>query len=118
MPADFQVTTERYGPLTVITVTGELDALTGAHLLSITQTVLTDPGARLLLDLTSLTFLDSSGLKVIISVHQILGWDGERIALCGLIPRVARLFQLLDLDSRMRIHSSRATALASIPPGE
>ena len=56
------------------------------------------------LDLSAVTFLDSSGLGAVVSVMKHLG-AGRRLELAGLTPAVEKVFRLTRMDSVFTIHA-------------
>ena len=53
---------------------------------------------RLVLDMSGVQFVDSTGLGVLVSLLKQMG-EGSRIAVVGAAPGVKRLFQITRLDS-------------------
>lgn len=120
-------------PVTVVNLDGELDASNFEALVD-TVRVLYDGGARqLLLDLSSLRFMASSGLVALHSIVRIMhgeppldpeaGWSALRtpvgqtqteVQLCGALPAVERVLARTGLDRMFVIHPDRASALAAI----
>ena len=113
--SDFRVTVETHAPFTVVSVSGEIDIITEPAFRAQVDELLDRPPARLLFDLTELHFLDSAGLRVILDAYARLG-RGDRVAVCGLLPNIQRLFHILGLTGRLPIYSTRDEALAS--PGQ
>jgi anti-sigma B factor antagonist len=63
------------------------------------------PGNPVILDLSKVVFLDSSGLGAVVAVMKLL--DPEReLQLAGLTPPVAKVFRLTRMDSIFTIHES------------
>jgi anti-sigma B factor antagonist len=93
---------------------GEIDVLTapklGRRLLS-----LVDEGkTRLVVDLSRVTFMDSTGIGVLLNALRRAAWrDGGLVLVCP-TERVLRPFQVTGLVSHMRIARSRAEALRGI----
>ena len=80
-PRGIQVTEETFDPSgVVITVTGELDIATAPTLRDRLDTAIEAGTHRLVIDLTSITFLDSVALATIVHAKQRLP-EGGRIAL-------------------------------------
>jgi anti-anti-sigma factor len=123
-------------PITVMSLEGELDASNFERLIGDVR-VLYDGGTRnLLLDLSGLTFLASSGLVALHSIVRLLhgepppdlesGWDAlhslgldvssgvsqVEVQLAGPQAGVARVLSRTGLDRLFRIHPDRQTALA------
>lgn len=63
------------------------------------------PGTPVVLDLSSVTFLDSSGLGAVVAVMKLLGPE-RPLHLAGLTPPVAKVFRLTRMDSIFTIHDS------------
>ncbi|WP_375260644.1 STAS domain-containing protein [Palleronia sp.] len=65
------------------------------------------PGApeRVILDLSRVTFLDSSGLGAVVAAMKLLGPD-RRFELANLNPMVGKVFALTHMDRVFTIHSA------------
>jgi anti-sigma B factor antagonist len=68
------------------------------------------PARRVILDLSKVEFLDSSGLGAVVGAMKQLG-DDRRLDLAGLTPMVDKVFRMTRMDSVFRIFPDRATAL-------
>lgn len=68
---------------------------------------------RVLLDLSEVAFVDSTGLGVLVSLLKRMGSDG-RIAVVGANAAVQRLFQITRLDKLFPHHGSHEDALAAL----
>jgi anti-sigma B factor antagonist len=62
-----------------------------------------DPAPRVVLDLSQVTFLDSSGLGAVVAVMKLLG-PSRTLELSGLTPTVLKVFRLTRMDSVFTIH--------------
>lgn len=58
---------------------------------------------RVVLDLSRVIFLDSSGLGAVVAVRKFLGPD-RMLELSGLTPPVEKVFRLTRMDSVFTIH--------------
>jgi anti-sigma B factor antagonist len=115
MAADsaFEAHCERRGEAVVVSVAGEIDLVTSEEL----QAVLRAPAAQaatVVLDLRAVTFIDSSGLSVIVAEHQRAQAAQNRlvVALEG-APLVARLFDLTGLAGTLETVPDPDAALAA-----
>lgn len=61
------------------------------------------PSERVILDLSQVHFLDSSGLGAVVAVMKLLAPD-RRLELAGLTPTVDKVFRLTRMDSVFTIH--------------
>lgn len=74
---------------------------------------LVEAGHRLLvLDLSEVEFLDSTGLGAIVSGFKRIGREGN-LVLCGLGQTVASVFKLTRMDRVFRIANNEQEALAT-----
>jgi anti-sigma B factor antagonist len=77
-------------------------------------TELINNGNRLIvLDLSSVAFVDSSGLGAIVSTLKKVGPNGD-LAICGLQDSVLSLFKLTRMDRVFRIFPNSKEALAAL----
>jgi len=67
------------------------------------------PSARVVLDLSEVGFLDSSGLGALVSVMKFLAPE-RRLELAALTPAVQRVLRLTRMDTVFRIHAAVAEA--------
>lgn len=63
------------------------------------------------LDLSNVTFVDSSGIGAIVGFMKHLGHN-RRLELCGLSPSVRKVFRLTRLDKVFTIRDHREACLA------
>jgi anti-sigma B factor antagonist len=71
----------------------------------------TDGGpARVVLDLSNVDFLDSSGLGAVVAAMKLLAPE-QKLELAGLGPNVEKVFRLTRMDSVFTIHSDADTAI-------
>jgi anti-anti-sigma factor len=91
----------------VVTPEGELDV---AHEHELAQRLKTaiDASPRVVLDLSLVTFLDSTILSVILQAHRAAESRGGRLTIVGASPRAERLFQLTQLDQVLHMPAGRS----------
>lgn len=70
---------------------------------------------RVLLDLSDVQFMDSSGLGAVIAVRKSLP-EGRRIEIAGLTPNVARVFRLTKMDTVFTLYDNVDAALPPEAP--
>jgi anti-anti-sigma factor len=85
----------------VLVVAGEIDTATSPELGSRLSEVPSD--AVVTLDLSAVSFVDSSGLSVLIAAHQRQLGNGGRLSLRSVNETVARLFVVTGLDRHLDI---------------
>ena len=93
----------------VVAPTGELD-IADSHGLREHLTDALDESAHVVLDLHQVTFIDSTILSAILEGHQLAQSRGSRLTIVGVIPRVAKLFRVTQLDRVLELREN-----ASLP---
>lgn len=86
------------GPLTTITLAGDLDPATAPLLEGAIATAVGDDSVqRVVLDLSELSFLDSSGLRVFVTAREGLAKRGAELALRDPSDNTRRLLDITGL---------------------
>jgi anti-sigma B factor antagonist len=66
------------------------------------------PGEHVILDLAGVTFIDSSGLALLVDAHRRIAAE-DQVLLLGEVPaRVQRLLELTGLDQLFRLEAELA----------
>ncbi|MGI8972888.1 MAG: STAS domain-containing protein [Gaiella sp.] len=95
----------------VIACGGDLDAYTSPSLREAVHAT-GDTTRMLVIDLSATTFLDSSGLGVIVGAHRRMRERGGELRVVRPAPLVARIFELVGLEAVLDLRASRDAALA------
>jgi anti-sigma B factor antagonist len=112
-PASVHTQTDDGSP--VVVVTGEIDMATAPMLGRELTAAIESGDGPVVLDLTDVTFFDSSGLRVAIVAHRDLGEQDRRLAVvCSPEGHVRRTFALAGLADVLDLHPSRAAALSDL----
>ncbi|GHC66150.1 STAS domain-containing protein [Neogemmobacter tilapiae] len=95
---------ETMGNVLVVRVLEDrIDAASAIQFKEQMRDVIQTPLARVLLDLSQVMFLDSSGLGAVVAVMKLLGPD-RKLELAGLTPTVDKVFRLTRMDGFVTIH--------------
>jgi|SRR4051794_21725007 anti-sigma B factor antagonist len=95
----FRCDVAREGEVTRITLAGELDLASAAKV----EPVLRDGnGQQRLLDLRQLTFMDSSGLQLILAAHAASRREGATLEIVPGPPAVQRVFEICGVERELR----------------
>ena len=103
MSSPFEVTIEERGDTVHVRLRGELDISTAARLEDDLRRIETDEPAILILDLSRLDFMDSTGLRLMISADSRARDAGRRFVLVQGNEMVRRVLRLTRLDERLEI---------------
>ena len=87
-----------------------LDAMVAVQFKDRMKAAVEAAASRVVLDLSGVGFLDSSGLGAVVAVQRFLR-TGQRLELAGLTPAVARVFRLTRMDQVFTIHPEVGDAL-------
>ena len=103
----------RHGPTLVLAVSGRLD-ITTADRFRDTLLPLISSGAepRLVLDFSAVDYISSAGLRVLMIASKQAREGKLPIAIAGLQPIVAEIFQISRFDTLFPCHPTLASALA------
>lgn len=112
-----QLTTADRGEVRLLTVEGtRIDASVAIQFKEAVRQAAGDGPGRVVLDLSAVTFLDSSGLGALVGAMKLLGPE-RPLELAGLTPNVERVFRLTRMDSVFTIHPDATAAAGPPAPG-
>jgi len=97
--------------LSVIVMEDRIDAASAIQFKEKMRDLTQTGDQRVVLDLSRVMFLDSSGLGAIVAVKKLLGPD-RMLELAGLTPTVKKVFRLTRMDTIFTIHSTHSDALS------
>ena len=98
----------------VIEVEGQVDLYSAPGLNERTTRVIADRKTSVIMDLTRVTFMDSTGLGVLISAFKRLRAARSELLLVVTSYDIERLLELTGLDHSFRIFRSRDDALEDL----
>jgi anti-sigma B factor antagonist len=103
---------------TVLSVSGELDLNTAPELSTAVNEMVANGSARLVLDLSTLTFCDSSGLTAFVRANQAVQAAAGRLVLARPTPIVQRVLELTGLVEVLEVAASLESAQVAIDAGD
>ena len=107
------ISTEQPEPNTVVIgLQGEVDLYTCPELKQELLRVIGDGATLVVVDLTETTFIDSTGLGVLIRGVQRLETERGRLAVVCADPNMVKVFEVTGLNRVFSIYASREEALA------
>ncbi|GAA0733449.1 STAS domain-containing protein [Dactylosporangium roseum] len=107
------IATETVDGCIVVTPTGALDVVTSPPLHTRLHRSLDEGATRLVLDLSAVEFIDSTALRVLVSVHKRLHETGGFAVVCP-HARIRRIFDLTALDRVLTLTNTVEEALAAL----
>lgn len=105
--ATLHLKVEHRGPACLVLLNGELDLASAPPLREVLAGLLgEDRPERLVLDLSDLLYVDSTGLSVFVSAHKRAAATGVEFSLINPNSSVRKLFQITALDQVFDIQAS------------
>ena len=101
------------GQAVILELAGEVDLKSSADLKAKLKELYQDKPPVIIVDMTEVEFMDSSGLATLIGALKWCRVNNSELKLVGLIERVRSIFEICLLDSVFKIYNSRAEALSS-----
>jgi anti-sigma B factor antagonist len=101
-PVPFDVDTTTDGDRVRLVARGELDLLAAPNLRSALEATHHD-GATIDLDLSAVTFIDSTGISVILQAWQRANAEGGRLVVGAASPVVARVIEATGLSELLAV---------------
>jgi anti-sigma B factor antagonist len=101
------------GDICIVTVQeARIDAAVALEFKEAVRQLTVDAPPDVVLDLTAVTFIDSSGLGAIVATMKHLAPD-RRLILAGLTPPVDKVFRLTRMDSVFKMFMTLEDALSA-----
>jgi len=82
----------------VVTIRGRLDAATAPDLEAQLKTLLARGNSHIVVDMAEVTYISSSGLKVLLGALRQARRQRGQLALCNLQPKVASILEMVGFD--------------------
>jgi anti-sigma B factor antagonist len=103
-----------HGEVPVVAVNGDLDIYTHERLRQLFKDGEVLAGPHVVLDLSGIGFLDSSGVGSIVVANRVAAGEGTTLHLVAEEQRVLKLFALTGVDRTVPVHPALQDALTSI----
>ncbi|GAA0311439.1 anti-sigma B factor antagonist [Gracilibacillus halotolerans] len=94
------------GETKILKVNGEVDVYTAPQLKEALVPLTKQEGAKVIVDLENVTYMDSTGLGVFIGALKSTKEYNSEMRLVSMHDRVRRLFEITGLDSIMNIDTT------------
>lgn len=107
---------EKKQTVLLVRLSGELDHHTSEQLKTKIEMVLeeNDVIQHLVLNLKSLSFMDSSGIGVILGRYKQIKKRNGEVIVCSISPQIKRLFEMSGLFKIIRLEPSEEIALETL----
>jgi anti-sigma B factor antagonist len=99
--AGLELTIARHGTTATLELAGDLDVAQDERVRAALKEIFDDHPECLVLDLSELSFIDSTGIGVVIAMKKAAERDGVRLVICRGPLAVQRVFELTGLASSL-----------------
>ena len=99
---DFEIVVSEVDGVPVVRVFGEVDIYSAPRLAECLEDLVADGKIELAVDLEHCTYMDSEGIKVLVSVIRSIGQEGS-LTICCAPSSILRTLHIVGLDSLLRI---------------
>lgn len=103
------------GPVVRAALSGEIDLSNASDLQGAIVDVVPNQASGMVLDLSGLSYLDSAGIKMLLTLVGRFGWRGQRLALISPAgSRVRRVIELAGAGDAFVLDETEDTAVAHV----
>ena len=102
--------------VTVLTLKGQLDALTAGKIKPFLEDLLMNRSVYIVYDLNDLSLIDSSGIGVIVSTFKRTRALGGNTIVAGIVNQPKQVFNVLCLHKYMELCDSVEEAISKLSP--
>lgn len=107
-----EVMTERQDGIVLIRVSGRIDGAKAAEFDSAVSAAIEDDGRDVLMDLETISYIGTAGLRTFAKVAKKLRSGNARLVLCAMQDQSRRVFEITGFERVIPTFPSRAEALA------
>lgn len=101
---------------TVVALAGECDVYTYDQLRGALEAEVAGEAGLLVVDLSGLGFMDSTGVQVLLDIRAMMSERGGRLVLVSPQATVARVLNLVGADQLIPVYDTFEEAAVGIPP--
>ena len=98
----------------VLGVNGRLDHLLNHSLENQLATLLEDSKVRLIVDLSQTDYINSGGLRILVTGWRKARQQNGNLVLCGLNGRLQEIFHMVGFDQLFQIYSTQQEARTAL----
>ncbi|MBN2733524.1 MAG: STAS domain-containing protein [Methanomicrobiaceae archaeon] len=105
------ITITKQDNITILAMNGRLDSITSADLENEINREIESGNRRVLLNFSSVSYISSGGMRVLLATAKKLRTEGDRFGLCCLTADVHKVLKLAGFTSIFSIYSSEGEAV-------
>lgn len=109
-----EIKTQRENRILIANVNGRVDSANAREFENVLSSAISDDDTRVIVDFGGLSYISSSGLRVILLVAKSLRNRNAEFALCSLSSHIGEVFKISGFDKIISIYDSQAEACAAL----
>ena len=109
-----EIKTEREDGILIANVNGRVDSANAREFENVLSSAISDDDSSVVVDFGGLSYISSSGLRVILLVAKSLRNRNAEFALCSLSGPIGEVFKISGFDKIISIYDSQAEARAAL----
>jgi len=102
------------GGVKVVHLHGPVDVSRAMELRDLLGAQIDSPAARVLLDLSDVSLIDSSGIGILVTAHRRADGQGARFGLAGATGTVARVFEMTRTNKLLSLYDNVEDGVAGL----
>jgi anti-anti-sigma factor len=100
--------------VTILEVHGRLDSTTAKEFSDRLIALIGAGQSAIVVDLTNIAYISSAGFRVLLIANRVAAEKRCKLALCGVIGEVGRLFEIGDFTQRFLICKTQADGIGQL----
>ena len=109
-----EISNERDGGALIVQAAGRVDGSNSQEFQDGLEAIINDDERAVVLDLQELSYISSSGLRVMLLIARKLQRQQAKFALCSLTDSIREVFEISGFDRIIPVHASRSEAVAAV----
>ncbi|MGM0507711.1 MAG: STAS domain-containing protein [Fusobacteriota bacterium] len=105
--------TKEENGIKLVSIEGEIDVYTSLEIKKDLNQIIDEDGLKLVIDLDQVTYIDSSGLGVFVTILKKINKKGGNMKLINLQPSVEKIFEITRLKKFFEIYENKEEAIKS-----
>ncbi|MBI4978503.1 MAG: STAS domain-containing protein [Spirochaetes bacterium] len=106
--------TKKVNNVFVVYLSGRLDINYASDIeIEINRIIKENPDSHILLDLSAVEYMSSSGIRVFVATTRILKEAKRKLKISGMSDAVKKIFSVVELMDLFDVHDTEAGALAA-----
>jgi anti-sigma B factor antagonist len=100
--------------IATLVITGEVGTEVDQELITMAGEILVGPGAKLILDLSGVNYINSTGINTLVRINAQANQQDQRVVFAAPTPMVEGVLHTTQLDRFFTVRSSMAEAVAEL----